>query len=281
MHLEISSHTSFAVFNVRATSSRRSEVVSSPVLCPLLESLASSICSRGSHDLCIESEARRPTPKGLASIARAPTNRDRAEVVSSPDATSQLRRASRTASSLRLTSSGRVCVLWPASRSRRTARRAAGRSPRLRRAVVGVPTRARVSVPGEPPPPSSLSAPRRVHRRPYSRHRLSWSLRRVAALSGCPKTSLEPRAHGRTPWNPPSISRPPPAPKSLEWIRQPIEDSVRSRVSVTTLHPPEGFQSRAPGRDLCEQPPPREEATPGLRRAWRAVSVVRTAPRKL
>lgn len=63
----------FAVLSVRATSSRQSEVVTSPVLSPLLESSASPLCSRWNLEPVSVPLDQPPLPEGLG--GSSPTGR--------------------------------------------------------------------------------------------------------------------------------------------------------------------------------------------------------------
>jgi hypothetical protein len=63
----------FAVLSVRATSSRQSEVVTSLVLCPLLESSASPLCSRWNLEPVAVPLDQPPLPEGLG--GSSPTGR--------------------------------------------------------------------------------------------------------------------------------------------------------------------------------------------------------------
>jgi len=144
----------YAVFNARATSSRRSECVSSRALSLPIESSASPLCP---HE-----EPRTPpravdlvlSPRGGAGTFDAPRS-----PLWTPPADRQrppwLRRAARAASSPPETSAETLDDLWPVTELRRARTRAAGLIRRPEEHQLA-PTRDRATPPEEPLPPRVL-----------------------------------------------------------------------------------------------------------------------------
>jgi hypothetical protein len=133
------------VFNVRATSSRRSEGVSSPVLCPLLEYSASSLCPHEEPRTHQHPASQPPRPEGHGDD-RYNASKPVWRPSTSHRPALRLRRAVSSVSDSRQTSVETFDDLWLDTKPRRVRHQAAA-SPQSPEGLLSEPARARVTLP--------------------------------------------------------------------------------------------------------------------------------------